>query len=122
LSLHIVFLFLFFFFQAEDGIRDLIVTGVQTCALPISAGNDPSTCTADALVQGDAGDAHPFCPCCLLTRSLEAFRELIEDDGFYGLRLYAMRDEQGIPQADCRVNGDDWEKGAQALRDYVKTL
>src|SRR3989475_9625288 len=28
------FLF-FFFFQAEDGIRDLTVTGVQTCALPI---------------------------------------------------------------------------------------
>src|SRR3989440_9277342 len=27
---------LFFFFQAEDGIRYLIVTGVQTCALPIS--------------------------------------------------------------------------------------
>src|SRR2546430_6712569 len=26
----------FFFFQAEDGIRDLTVTGVQTCALPIS--------------------------------------------------------------------------------------
>src|SRR5690349_22731721 len=28
--------FFFFFFQAEDGIRDLYVTGVQTCALPIS--------------------------------------------------------------------------------------
>src|SRR5438876_2014267 len=28
--------FLFFFFQAEDGIRDGRVTGVQTCALPIS--------------------------------------------------------------------------------------
>src|SRR5439155_4790066 len=28
---------LFFFFQAEDGIRDGHVTGVQTCALPISA-------------------------------------------------------------------------------------
>src|SRR5947209_17380491 len=27
-----------FFFQAEDGIRDIGVTGVQTCALPISAG------------------------------------------------------------------------------------
>src|SRR2546421_6735887 len=26
---------MYFFFQAEDGIRDLIVTGVQTCALPI---------------------------------------------------------------------------------------
>src|SRR5688572_31706809 len=30
-----VCLFFFFFFQAEDGIRDLTVTGVQTCALPI---------------------------------------------------------------------------------------
>src|SRR2546430_7668088 len=28
-------IFCFFFFQAEDGIRDLTVTGVQTCALPI---------------------------------------------------------------------------------------
>src|SRR5207248_8458774 len=32
-----VFVILFFFFQAEDGIRDRTVTGVQTCALPISA-------------------------------------------------------------------------------------
>src|SRR2546425_5706367 len=31
-------LVLFFFFQAEDGIRDKLVTGVQTCALPISRG------------------------------------------------------------------------------------
>src|SRR5207245_3241610 len=30
-------LFFFFFFQAEDGIRDATVTGVQTCALPISS-------------------------------------------------------------------------------------
>src|SRR5438105_10831862 len=29
------FIFFFFFFQAEDGIRDPLVTGVQTCALPI---------------------------------------------------------------------------------------
>src|SRR2546430_5899389 len=29
------YLMSFFFFQAEDGIRDLTVTGVQTCALPI---------------------------------------------------------------------------------------
>src|SRR5438445_937065 len=32
------FAFCFFFFQAEDGIRDIGVTGVQTCALPISPG------------------------------------------------------------------------------------
>src|SRR2546426_9250942 len=30
--------FIFFFFQAEDGIRDYKVTGVQTCALPILTG------------------------------------------------------------------------------------
>src|SRR5687768_18189259 len=29
-------IYYFFFFQAEDGIRDVAVTGVQTCALPIS--------------------------------------------------------------------------------------
>src|SRR2546430_6725568 len=33
----------FFFFQAEDGIRDLTVTGVQTCALPIYNGNSNIT-------------------------------------------------------------------------------
>src|SRR2546426_4733478 len=37
-------LVLFFFFQAEDGIRDYKVTGVQTCALPIC----PTTQSAPA--------------------------------------------------------------------------
>src|SRR5438552_18830645 len=32
-----IYLYGFFFFQAEDGIRDDLVTGVQTCALPIYA-------------------------------------------------------------------------------------
>src|SRR5690348_3695694 len=36
----IVFVFVFFFFQAEDGIRDGRVTGVQTCALPIWSSTD----------------------------------------------------------------------------------
>src|SRR5258708_10067609 len=49
---------IYFFFQAEDGIRDDLVTGVQTCALPISNGkatnllcgparNVPSECAAN---------------------------------------------------------------------------
>src|SRR2546422_6934496 len=33
----------FFFFQAEDGIRDVAVTGVQTCALPISRSRRQAT-------------------------------------------------------------------------------
>src|SRR6266496_5398437 len=40
-----MFNYFFFFFQAEDGIRDLYVTGVQTCALPIWA----ESVTHDAL-------------------------------------------------------------------------
>src|SRR2546427_4108272 len=39
----------FFFFQAEDGIRDLTVTGVQTCALPISFGHRAFTDSAPVL-------------------------------------------------------------------------
>src|SRR5206468_6096519 len=42
-------------FQAEDGIRDLIVTGVQTCALPISLGvlrsSDPIDKICDTLAR-----------------------------------------------------------------------
>src|SRR2546427_8292659 len=44
-------LLFFFFFQAEDGIRDLTVTGVQTCALPISAVRDLQQAFALHLVE-----------------------------------------------------------------------
>src|SRR5438552_12047742 len=39
---YLIVFFFFFFFQAEDGIRDDLVTGVQTCALPISS--EPMKC------------------------------------------------------------------------------
>src|SRR5688572_16202689 len=45
---------LFFFFQAEDGIRDLTVTGVQTCALPIS-GRGARGLGVSALFSGPSG-------------------------------------------------------------------
>src|SRR5207245_3880532 len=41
-----------FFFQAEDGIRDATVTGVQTCALPISLPTSTATASRSA---GDGG-------------------------------------------------------------------
>src|SRR5689334_24487332 len=40
-SFYVFVFFFFFFFQAEDGIRDGTVTGVQTCALPISRHPSP---------------------------------------------------------------------------------
>src|SRR5688500_15487079 len=46
----VFFCFLFFFFQAEDGIRDYKVTGVQTCALPILTVVDDCTRECLALV------------------------------------------------------------------------
>src|SRR5207248_3044218 len=65
----------FFFFQAEDGIRDRTVTGVQTCALPISpralcacprtraavryAGSSPAARRAGALRRAPAPARHP---------------------------------------------------------------
>src|SRR2546422_7912031 len=46
----------FFFFQAEDGIRDVAVTGVQTCALPICRVSWVSP-IARALLRAREGDA-----------------------------------------------------------------
>src|SRR3712207_7506994 len=47
--------FSFFFFQAEDGIRDIGVTGVQTCALPIwGATCDPKARFSSSSVIGAA--------------------------------------------------------------------
>src|SRR5699024_4635975 len=59
--------FLFFFFQAEDGIRDRNVTGVQTCALPIwpvaaaleRVGRQVDAACARALEQGRPVDVDP---------------------------------------------------------------
>src|SRR5256886_1035459 len=48
---------LFFFFQAEDGIRDLTVTGVQTCALPISFSLFLPMTTAKTLTRADLPDS-----------------------------------------------------------------
>src|SRR5256886_3418470 len=45
----------FFFFQAEDGIRDLTVTGVQTCALPIFIPGGGSALVHVATDLGDLG-------------------------------------------------------------------
>ena len=47
-----LFVFVFFFFQAEDGIRVSPVTGVQTCALPI--------CCSQSLPEGNDTELLPF--------------------------------------------------------------
>src|SRR5436305_7640794 len=70
--------FFFFFFQAEDGIRDADVTGVQTCALPISDplpadNNSRRNCSCGAvpqlqfrreLLSAGSGSGEPFARGC----------------------------------------------------------
>lgn len=74
---------------------------------------------AAAREDGD-DDGHGFCPCCLFTNSLDAFRPLLEDRGVFALRLFASRDHQdGECQADCRVNGEDWPQGLDGLCAYA---
>src|SRR3712207_7278308 len=66
---------MFFFFQAEDGIRDIGVTGVQTCALPICAS------TALVAARGDSRDH---------ARAL-AWRAADLDSASHGERPFAHR-------------------------------
>src|SRR2546430_15135310 len=78
-----------FFFQAEDGIRDLTVTGVQTCALPIFLFT-PEAQTRDVLgllrARGLNGvHAVELAPALLRTRDWAGLKRLVfeENDGFW---------------------------------------
>src|SRR2546430_7405106 len=86
LTLNHICLYFFFFFQAEDGIRDLTVTGVQTCALPIypagvrdrAGRSDPELPggrpARRAAHRGDrAGAAQPCLSRCTSGRTTRAF-------------------------------------------------
>src|SRR5438132_13360138 len=62
-----------FFFQAEDGIRDHCVTGVQTCALPISflvkVGDESSMRPIGGTSARGSHEATPAAGCCARSRS-----------------------------------------------------
>lgn len=69
----------------------------------------------------DQAEEHPFCPCCLFTRIASVLKPKVSDDAFYGIRLFALRDQDGAAGADCRLNGEDWEPGRAALIEYVRS-
>src|SRR2546427_6852329 len=67
-----------FFFQAEDGIRDLTVTGVQTCALPISLAFGLAACGPDD-PQAARPNARATAPILIMSSSLPSWCELPPD-------------------------------------------
>src|SRR5438046_8493790 len=98
------FLLLFFFFQAEDGIRDWSVTGVQTCALPISAELEkPFAVAGVAYAAADKeGSQGRFCQeaCSNIVREVTAggqtihLSDLISSDGIDLLAQKGGEDQQ----------------------------
>src|SRR5699024_11884452 len=84
----------FFFFQAEDGIRDRNVTGVQTCALPIYL---------EGPAAGAVGIAHPVEPddatAAGQVRTGHEAHQLVE------LRIGMLRSEERRVGKECR---DQW--------------
>src|SRR2546427_7575687 len=90
---------LVFFFQAEDGIRDLTVTGVQTCALPISFGvgaNSTGPCKqkAAATVLGQRRDEEVCVPPVAFYRRPISVRRVASVSG------------KEIGRASCRERGE----------------
>src|SRR2546426_5914920 len=81
--------FYFFFFQAEDGIRDYKVTGVQTCALPISI------CWGTAC-ESLANSAASWCNC-----ASSAGLRFISRGGSSGA-FVALRSEERRVGKECR--------------------
>src|SRR5688572_33108818 len=87
------FVCFFFFFQAEDGIRDLTVTGVQTCALPI---------WSEEMLRRIPGSVD-----VLTSDVLEASHVFTTSEAMRKVPGVFVRDEEGqIGRASCRKGVD----------------
>src|SRR5206468_9257270 len=108
-----------FFFQAEDGIRDLIVTGVQTCALPIYLldRGRPGRRLDLADQQEVLGRG------ALVELGLKAVVGGARDPGSIAAeaarRIAAGGDDGEIGRASCRERGEVWG-GAGAVKNTVR--
>src|SRR2546429_6001839 len=85
-----------FFFQAEDGIRDVAVTGVQTCALPILFALSPH---AQGLAQDMYQALWSCVTCVVVTVLVTLVTKPRPDEELKGL-VYALTEEIG--RASCR--------------------
>src|SRR2546426_5455468 len=120
-------LLVFFFFQAEDGIRDYKVTGVQTCALPI--------CITRIIVNITSNTAIRFLLICgkdsalfkpgqslvaLAERGIDDKRRIIDAAGYDP--VFPLIDPEQVKQFRENVEILDWsgEEELQSLQERVK--
>src|SRR5216683_3204797 len=97
-----MYFFFFFFFQAEDGIRDLIVTGVQTCALPISFSGMSKLARLKRL---NTSIRNCSCTPRLIGVVFTKPRSTVEYDGPSRLFLFALPRVPGVGKAKhCGLN------------------
>src|SRR3712207_7830875 len=89
----------FFFFQAEDGIRDIGVTGVQTCALPIYPTAVPKT---DADGNTLAGIRLPDVAVPTATYTGWNLRRNPPEEGCDHSGMYVLRSEERRVGKECR--------------------
>src|SRR5256885_9570106 len=88
----------FFFFQAEDGIRDYKVTGVQTCALPISAAKSG----AEAQLSGALGRLMAVAESYPALRATENFQQLQAQLAATENKIATARSEERRVGKECR--------------------
>src|SRR5689334_23881491 len=104
----ILVFFFFFFFQAEDGIRDGTVTGVQTCALPISGASGRRGTAPDAAgrdgrdLQGDRARARLRRPAARFLHPAPAPLVHPERAGVGAVVEQAARSEERRVGKECR--------------------
>src|SRR6266487_6402631 len=94
-----------FFFQAEDGIRDGRVTGVQTCALPILAIGAPSPLAITRQLFADLQAARPDVPRLSVATPLPELVEALNayrPEGLVGYPTVAGELAAEIGRASCR--------------------
>src|SRR5258707_4182228 len=88
----------FFFFQAEDGIRDIGVTGVQTCALPIFGSGNLRATVSQNLIFIDIPNAKT----AELARELGQIGMHVEGSVFWRGAVACTRSEERRVGKECR--------------------
>src|SRR2546426_12506369 len=116
----------FFFFQAEDGIRDYKVTGVQTCALPLAlwwAG-----CFPEWVERGSSGNGMVRAYVTFAGRMLALAADLLEssapEEAALCARAAEARTELHAALAEARVDyiGEDPHSSESRLNRFLRRL